>query len=165
MIVLLKFMLTLILSTWFSLFHPYFVSLTEMQHNEKAKRLEVSCRIFSNDLEATLEKNYQTKIDILQPGQKSRIEPLIQDYLQKHLQVLVDGKPVTFRFLGYEIEEDATWCYLEAVKVNHVKKMEVKNDVLFADHPSQINMLHVTVKGRRQSTKLDNPESRASFRF
>jgi hypothetical protein len=158
-------MLTLIIIFWFHLFHPFFVSLTEVQHNEKAKRLEVSCKVFSNDLEAALEKNYRTQIDILKPGDQARIEPLIRDYLQKHFQVLVDGKPVSFQFLGYEIEEDAAWCYLEAGKVNQVTRIEVKNDVLFAEHPTQTNLLHVTVKGRRQSTKLDNPESKASFNF
>jgi hypothetical protein len=158
-------MLTLIILSWLPLFHPFFVSLTEVQHNEKAHRLEVSCKVFSNDLEATLEKNYHTQIDILKPGDRARIEPLIRDYLQKHFQVLVDGKPVSFQFLGYEIEEDAAWCYLEAGKVNQVKRIDVKNDVLFAEHPSQTNLLHVTVKGRRQSTKLDNPESKASFSF
>ena len=157
-------MLTLIIF-WFHLFHPFFVSLTEVQHNEKAKRLEVSCKVFSNDLEAALEKNYRTQIDILKPGDRARIEPLIRDYLQKHFQVLVDGKPVSFQFLGYEIEEDAAWCYLEAGKINQVTRIEVKNDVLFAEHPTQTNLLHVTVKGRRQSTKLDNPESKASFSF
>ena len=158
-------MLTLIIIFWFHLFHPFFVSLTEVQHNEKAKRLEVSCKVFSNDLEAALEKNYRTQIDILKPGDRARIEPLIRDYLQKHFQVLVDSKPVSFQFLGYEIEEDAAWCYLEASKVNQVTRIEVKNDVLFAEHPTQTNLLHVTVKGRRQSTKLDNPESKASFNF
>lgn len=158
-------MLTLIFLTWLRLFHPFYVSLTELQHNEKAKRLEVSCKVFSNDLEAMLEKNYQARIDLLKSQDRARIEPLLQDYLQQHLQVQVDGKPVAFRFLGYEIEEDATWCFLEAVKVGPVKRLEIKNDILFAEHPSQINMVHVTVKGRRQSTKLDNPQSQASFRF
>jgi hypothetical protein len=158
-------MLTFIFLTWLHFVHPFYVSMTEVQHNEKAKRLEVSCKLYANDLEAALEKNYQTKIDILKPQDRARIEPLIQDYLGKHFQVMVDGKPVTFRFLGYEIEEDATWCYLEAARVNQVKRLEVKNDLLFAEHPTQINMLHVTVKGRRQSTKLDNPQSQAAFRF
>ncbi|MGV3640317.1 MAG: DUF6702 family protein [Adhaeribacter sp.] len=158
-------MLTMIFLTWLRLFHPFYVSMTEVQHNEKAKRLEVSCKVFSNDLEAMLEKKYQTSIDILQARDKARIEPLLQDYLKQHLRVQVDGKPVAFRFLGYEIEEDATWCFLEAVKVNQVKRLEIKNDILFAEHPTQTNMLHVTVKGRRQSTKLDNPQSQASFRF
>lgn len=158
-------MLTLIFISWLHLLHPFYVSMTEVQHNDKARRLEVSCKLYTNDLEATLEKNYRTQIDILQPQDRSRIEPLLQDYLQKHFQVQVDGKPLTFRFLGYEIEEDATWCYLEAVKVNQVRRLEVKNDLLFADYPTQINMLHVTVKGRRQSTKLGNPQSLATFRF
>lgn len=158
-------MFSLLIFTWLHLFHPFYVSLTELEHNEKAKRLEISCKVFSNDLEAVLEKNYHTRIDILKAGDKVRIEPLIRDYLQQHFKVVIDGKPVSLRFLGYEIEEDAAWCYLEAEKINQVNLLEIKNDVLFAEHPTQTNMLHVLVKGKRQSTKLDNPKSKAAFRF
>jgi len=148
-----------------SLFHPFFVSVTEIKHNEKAKNLEISCKLFFNDFENALEKKYKKQLDILQPSEEKIITPLMQDYLIKHLQVTVNGRPAPLHLIGYEIEEDAVWCYLEASKINQVKKIEVRNDVLFDEHDSQTNMLHLTVKGKRQSTKLDNPTSTATFTF
>lgn len=158
-------MLNLFLYLTFYLFHPFFVSVTEITHNEKAKTLQVSCKIFFDDFETALEKKYKIKVDILKTADRERTNPLIEDYLAKHLQISVNGKLVSMRYLGYNIEEDAAWCFLEVPKVSQVKRMDIKNDILFEDHAAQINMLHITVKGKRQSTKLDNPESQASFNW
>ncbi len=141
------------------LVHPFYVSVTEVTHNSKTKRLEISCKIFFNDLEAALEKQGKTQLDILKPEQRDRIDLLLNDYLQQHLQLRINGKPVALKYLGYEIEQEAAWCYLEVLPVNRVKQIEIKNDILFSEHASQTNMLHLTVNGARKSTKLDNPES------
>ena len=34
-----------------STYHPIFVSVTEIEHNAKDKTLEISCKIFTDDLE------------------------------------------------------------------------------------------------------------------
>jgi hypothetical protein len=148
-----------------SLLHPFYVSVTEVRHNEKSRVLEVSTRIFYDDLEEALAASSRTKVDILKPTDREEINRLLGAYLQQHLQVSVDGKPVTLRFLGYEIDNDAAWCYLEGPEVRQVKQLDIRNEVLFAERRSQTNMLHVIVGGKRKSTKLDNPVSKASFSF
>lgn len=148
-----------------SLLHPFFVSVTEVRHNEKSRALEVSTRIFYDDLEEALATTSGSKVDILQPTNREKVNRLLSDYLQQHLQVSVDGKPVSLRFLGYEIDNDAAWCYLEGPEVRQVKRLDIRNEVLFAERRSQTNMLHVIVGGKRKSTKLDNPVSKASFSF
>lgn len=153
-------MLQILLITLLSLLHPFYVSVTEVNHNNKTNSLEISTKIFFNDLEAALEKEHKTQLDILKPGERGRLDPLINEYLQKHLQLLVNGKPVKLKYLGFEIEQEAAWCYLEVLQVNQVKQIHIRNDVLFAEHDTQANMIHITVKGKRQSTKLENPESK-----
>jgi hypothetical protein len=161
-------MLQIILSCLLSLgsvLHPFFVSVTEIRQNEKTKTLEISCRIFYDDLEKTLEKNNQVKIDILKPADRAQVDALINDYLQKQFQVKVDTKPVNWKYLGYEIEEDAAWCYLEAPLNIPPKQVEIRDAILFDAHPEQQNMVHVTINKKRQSTKLDNPNDRYTFKF
>jgi hypothetical protein len=46
-----------------------------------------------------------------------------------------------------------------------VKKIDIHDDLLNAQHAEQINMLHVTVGGQRKSTKLDAPDADTSFSF
>lgn len=45
--------------------HPFYVSVTEVAHNPKTKNLEISCKIFFNDLETALEKQSNSQLDIL----------------------------------------------------------------------------------------------------
>jgi hypothetical protein len=158
-------MLQLLLISWLSLFHPFFVSVTEINHNAKNQSLEISCRIFYDDLERTIEKQYHTKIDILHPADKAKVGQLINDYIKKHLIIKADGKIVALNFIGYEVQEDAAWSYFEVKGISKPKKFEVHDDLLYSEHPEQINMMHITVAGERKSTKLDNPDSDALVVF
>ncbi|SCB81125.1 hypothetical protein GA0116948_101374 [Chitinophaga costaii] len=150
---------------WFSLFHPFFVSVTEIKHDAAKKELQVSCRIFYDDLENALKTHYKTPVDILHPANRKSVDALVADYLGKHLLISVDGKTVVVKYLGYQIEEEAAWCYLVAEAVPAAKQVQVKDDILYNEHAEQINMIHVIVGGERKSTKLDNPAAAASFSF
>ncbi len=146
-------------------FHPFYVSVTDVHYNEKSKTIEVSSKIFFDDLEKILIKDYQTKIDILKPKDKNEVNRLIAQYLKKHLQLKINNKLYAMKYLGYEIQEDAAWCYLEIPKMPKVSTIEVFNDVLFKMHPQQVNMLNVSNAIKKQSAKLDNPEDLAKFNF
>ncbi|MDN3584074.1 DUF6702 family protein [Mucilaginibacter flavus] len=158
-------MLQLLLISWFSIFHPFYVSVTEITHNAKTQSLEVSSRIFYDDLERTLEKQYHTPVDIVHPKDKTKLNQMVSDYIKKHLVIKADGKLLSLSYVGYEVQEDAAWAYFEVKGISKVKKVEVHNDILFDEHKEQINMLHVTVAGERKSTKLDNPDADAGFEF
>jgi hypothetical protein len=158
-------MLQIIFISILSALHPFYVSMTEIKHNAKDKRIEVSCRIFFDDLEHTLEKKYNVQIDILKPADRKKVDLIIADYIKKHLNIKTDGKVLTLTYLGYQIEEDACWCYFEVSNIPKVSRMEVFNDLLFAEHSSQINMLQATINGKEKTTKLDNPQSTAVFTF
>jgi len=145
--------------------HPFYISVTEVNHNAKTKTVEISAKIFFDDLEHQIEKDNYTSFDIINPKDKAKVNTLIAAYLKKHLQIKLNGKSVPMNYLGYEIQEDAAWCYLEIPKINKVSQITVFNDVLFELRSEQINMLNVTVAGKRQSTKLDVSDFNASFSF
>ncbi|NSL90471.1 DUF6702 family protein [Chitinophaga solisilvae] len=153
------------ITLWMAALHPFYVSVTEVTHNAAKRELEVSCRIFTDDLENTLKAQYKTTFDITRPANRAQVEGFIADYLSKHLQLTLDGKPVALHFLGYKIEEDAVWSFLEAEHIAAPRQVAVKNDLLYTQHPSQINMMHIIVGGVRKSVKLDNPKSDALLHF
>ncbi len=146
-------------------FHPFFVSVTEIQHNKKEKTIDISCKIFTDDFEKTLRQNYKTHVDLINPSDKIMMDKLITDYVRKHLQITADTKPLQLQFAGYEKDEEATWCYFQVNNVSSIKNIEVTDNLLFEYKKEQINILHVIVNGKRKSTKLDNPESKISFIF
>jgi hypothetical protein len=147
------------------LVHPYYVSVTELNYNEKDHSLEITAKIFTDDLEKTLEQNYHTKSDLINPKDKSATEKVVSAYLNKNLKILVNGKSVEIKLLGYEIEEDAVWCYLEARAPSVPTQIKIHNSILYDFREDQLNIIHVTVNGERKSHKLQNPESELNFSF
>src|SRR3954452_23162263 len=120
------------LVTWLILvlLHPFYISMTDINYNDKSKSLEVSVRIFTDDFEKTLRKNCNCKVDLLTKGDKKSMEALVNAYITKHLQVRLDGKPADLEFAGYNQEEESTWNYFQVKNVTQVKKIEIKNTLL-----------------------------------
>lgn len=146
-------------------FHPLYVSVTEIHHNAKDKALEISCKIFVDDMEETLKKNYKTKVDLSSQQHHEQNDKLIADYISRHLVFVADGKPQKLSYVGYEKDSEAVYCYFEVPNLPAVKKLDVTNSILQDFNTSQINIMHVYVNGSRKSYKLDYPNSQASFAF
>lgn len=148
-----------------NLLHPLYITVTEINHNAKDKVLEVSCKIFTNDLETVLEKATKAKVDLSSAKDKAANDKFIDEYIEKHLRLKVDGKPVMLHFVGSEKESDGTWTYFQVNEVPAVKKLDVANDLLYDAFSQQINIMHVTVGGQRKSMRLDYPDANSSFQF
>lgn len=146
-------------------YHPIYVSVTEIEYNAGDKNLEISCKIFTDDFETVLRQTYKTHVDLLQPKDKAAMNKQVSDYIQKHLLIRADGKPVPLQFLGYEQDEDGITSYFQHNPLASVKKLEVTDNILFEYKKEQINIIHVLVDGKQKSTKLLNPEARAVFEF
>ncbi|SEL80029.1 DUF6702 family protein [Parapedobacter koreensis] len=156
-------MLSLIFSVFLGLFHPFYVSITAVDFNEKTHAMEISCRIFHDDLEDALKAAYSAHVDLISPADRPMIDSLLADYLGKQFKLAVDGELKTLHYLGYEIEDDVAWCYLEVSNVDKVQRLVIDSRILFDQFPKQSNILHVTAYGKRKSTKLDNPTRKATF--
>lgn len=145
--------------------HPFYVTVTEINYNAKDKTLEISCKMFLDDFEKTLSALSKASVDLTNIKDKAKVDKLVSDYIATHLQLKVDGKPVSLQYVGFEKESEAAWCYLQVNNVTSVKKIEIRNTLLFEKFDSQISIMHVTVNGTRKSTRLNKPDAVAKFEF
>ena len=145
--------------------HPIFMSVTEIEHNAKDKTLEISCKIFTDDFEKALRDTYKTTVDLINPKDKAAMNKLVSDYVQKHLSLSVDGKKVTLQFIGYEQQEEGILSYYQVNNIAAVKKIDITDNILYEYKKEQMGIIHMTVDGNRKSTKLNNPDEKASFEF
>jgi hypothetical protein len=146
-------------------YHPIYVSVTEIEHNAKEKTLEISCKIFTEDLEQTLRNIYQKKVDLINPTDRPGMDRLINDYVQKHLKINIDGKSVQFKYLGFELIEEAIYSYYEVPAINSIKRVDISNNILYEYSKEQMGLMHVIVNGDRKSTKLLYPDAQATINF
>ncbi len=145
--------------------HPFYISVTEINHNAADKSLEISCKIFTDDLESAIKKSIGATVDLSNGAQQERAGALVSQYVQQHLHMIANGKPVPIKFIGYEKEAESVYCYFEATGVAALKKLEISNSLLQDFTQEQINIMHITAGGRRQSTKLNFPAKEARFQF
>ena len=138
--------------------HPLHLSVTEINHNAADATLEISCKIFTDDFERVLRKNFPNKsIDLLNPADRTAMNQLVNEYIRKRLSIKADGRAVTFTCIGFEQEEDATFSYFQVDNITTVKKIELSNSILHDLFTDQANINHVIVGGKRKSSKLDQP--------
>ncbi|MDM1047599.1 DUF6702 family protein [Sphingobacterium hotanense] len=145
--------------------HPFYVSISTVDFNSKNKRIEISCRIFYDDLEVALKNQLKQKIDVINPKNKTVADSAISKYIQDNFNLKVNGQFKKLKFVGYEVEEDVAWCYFETPQTSPVSTIIITNQLLYQDFKSQSNILHVTVDGKRQSTKMDNPKKSVVIDF
>ncbi len=148
-----------------SLIHPFFVSVIEVNHNAKEATVEVSVRIFSTDLEKTLQKYTSAKLDILKPADNAFLDKQISTYIGNTLHFKINGQPVTLNYIGHEIQQESVWSYFEVPKIADMKKLEVDCSLLYDFEKSQSNIFHVKSRNQDKSFKLDYPKTGTVFDF
>lgn len=144
-------------------FHPFHVSVTEIEHNASDKSLEISCKIFTDDFETALTDLYKTKVDLINPPKKAAMDSLVKRYLLSHLSLRVNGRPVTMTYVGFENEKEAAYSYFEVDNVSSMSKLDITNSIMYEKFDDQVNIMHVKLNGERKSTKLDYPSKETSF--
>ncbi len=130
--------------------HDFHTSLTEMQVNAKEKTLEVTLRVFTDDLEKALTR--------AAPGQKIRLavndknDEGIDRYVKQHFILTnAKGERKPYRYLGKEFESDATWLYLEIPFAEPLTGAKLQNDVLCDLFNDQTNLVNLLGAGERKS--------------
>lgn len=146
--------------SFFLFLHPIHLSVSEINYSEKDKALQITSRIFLDDLELSIQNELDEKdLDLLEPGQGRTTEQLINEYVIKRLTIKLDGKLQKLNFLGFEREDPAVICYIEIEGVKKFKTIEIKNEVIMETHNDQSNLVHVTYKGPVKSLRLMRDKS------
>ena len=123
--------------------HKFYVSHLNMNYDEQSKTFQLSFSIFINDLEMTLEKQSGKKINLDEITDAN--EKLVFDYVNKHFFAKVDGNSLNLNSIGYELEEDLVWVYIESVQTEIPKSIEIANNILFELFSEQKNMVKIKI--------------------
>lgn len=146
--------------------HPLHVSTTELSLNTKTKSVEISTRLFTDDFESILQKNFKQKIDLSNPRVKNDMEVLVKKYLLDHLNMQINSKTATLNFVGFEIDQEATYVYFEVEKISNIKSISINNSILYDQFDDQMSIIHVVnEKGQRKSGRILFPEKKFEAKF
>ena len=158
-------LILLLASGFYSKKHPFYISVTDIKHDSKTHNLNVSIKLFTNDIENALKKTTSKSIDLLNPKSKPEMEIELFNYIKQRFSVTINLKPTKLNFIGYEKEEDAIWIYLEIKKVIQPKTLKINTRLLYDFLPLQTNIVHVEINGIKKSSKVTNPDNIIEFKF
>ncbi len=145
-------------------FHPFYLGVTHFKLNSKTHTLETSIKLFTNDLETALKKLNDSKtVDLINGSNKEEINKLISKYIQQHLNIKLNGKLAAFDYVGFEIEKDVTWIYIEYKKVKSIKILDIENSLLYDSFDKQTNIIRLETAAGEQNSKLSFPEKNTKF--
>lgn len=126
--------------------HKFYMSLTVVDHNATDRALEVTLRLFADDLELAIARRGPA----LKHGQPG-FDAAVLAYVREGLQIRrADGTPLTLAWVGLENKVDVTWVYVEATGVPSTAGLTVRNAVFMELFPDQVNLVHAQdARGRR----------------
>jgi hypothetical protein len=148
-----------------TLLHPFYVSKIELNHNTKDKTIEVSVRVFTDDMELTLQKFGNTSVNLNSPKNIEVVDKLINKYISEHLKITIDNKATTLNYLGFEINKESVWMYFEIPHIDKLNTIGINCKILYDYKKEQINIFQVKANGNDKSYKLENPRSFVNFKL
>lgn len=149
------FIIMLLVSLTSMTIHKFYVSVNQIDFVPKKKALEITSRIFVDDLDLALEKKFKKKIYLATPKEVSDSKELFQKYFGEKLSIKVNGQEKQVRFLGKELEENVLICYFTISDVEKVTSLEIK-DVVLMELYDQQHIFHTNVSGEKRSLLLTN---------
>ncbi|NJB36016.1 DUF6702 family protein [Croceivirga sp. JEA036] len=160
-------LLVLVALIGMSFAHKFYVSVTNINHSEKDNALQITTRIFIDDLENVLKERYGIKGELA----TQKENPLVEEYLEKYLRtkflIDIDGHQVTYKYLGKKYDADVAICYIEVTDVNldsHTS-LTVTNEILTDLFDDQKNLVHVKWKDQKKSFVLIKSDTKGMLKL
>ena len=140
----------------FTVAHKFYLSVTTVDYSEKDRALQISSRVFIDDMDKLLQERYGLKANLATKDEASKANDFIEKYFRAKLAISVNGKEVPYDFLGKKYDNDLMICFLEipGVDLNKLSSVAVQNEVLMDYFEEQKNVVHIRIKGEKKSFVL-----------
>jgi len=145
--------------------HKFYMAVYQINYAPEKKMLQITSRIFIDDLNTTLEKKYNKKFYL--GTEKETAEELIfvKEYLANHFSIKVNNQSKPMNFLSKEVEDDVLICYWNIKGISKINSLEIYNTILTDWFPEQKNLVHIAVLGVKNSFLFTNSTSTEVLKY
>jgi len=131
--------------------HKFYVAVYQVNYAPEKKMLQITSRIFVDDLSKAIEKKYNKKNYLGTEKESSEDIVLLKKYLAENLLFKINGQAKPFNFLSKELEGDVLICYCSIKEVPKIKSIETYNSILSEWNSEQQNIMHFIVFSEKRS--------------
>ncbi len=145
--------------------HKFYVSVTEVEFVKEKKSVQIISRIFVDDLEKAFRERYDENITLVAKNESKDVQLYMERYLKDKIEIKINGKPVNFKFIGKEYDNDIVFCYLEITGIEMIKSFEISNQLLFDTFGEQQNIVKLKINGQNKSIILISQNDKGLLNF
>lgn len=136
--------------------HKFYVSVTNVGYSEKDDALQITSRLFIDDLEAVLMARYDLEAKLATEDESESSDEYLEKYLRKKFKVEINGGGKSYELIGRKYDNDVCIFYIEVPNINFptVKSIQIQNEMLTDLFDEQQNLVHFKIKGKKKSFVL-----------
>ncbi|MGO4770652.1 DUF6702 family protein [Flavobacterium sp. W22_SRS_FK3] len=147
-------------------FHKFYMGVFQVNYAAEKKMIQITSRIFVDDLNKGIEKKYNKKTFIGTDKETPADIDLLKKYLSENFTIKVNGQLKPISFLSKELEaDDVLVCYSRITAIEKFKILEISNTVLVDWHVEQQNITHVTAFGTKKSVLFTDSSRKEVLKY
>jgi hypothetical protein len=131
--------------------HKFYMAIFQVNYAPEKKMIQITSRIFIDDLNLALEKKYGKKTNL--GLEKETVEDLnlLKKYFNENLIIKVNGQSKPVVFMSKDVEGDVLISYCRVTEVAKLQTAEINNTLLTHWNSEQQNILHFNAFGEKKS--------------
>ena len=140
----------------FATVHKFYISVTNVKYSQKDKALQITCRVFTDDMNTVLLERYGIETALGAEEESPEGQEYLKKYVQSKFNISINGKPVAYTILGKKYDTDVIIMFLEVPNVDlpNITNIGIDNKILTDLFDEQQNVLHFNIAGKKKSFVL-----------
>jgi hypothetical protein len=145
--------------------HKFYMAIFQVNYAPEKKMLQITSRIFVDDLNLALEKKYGKKAFLGTEKESSEDQLILKKYFTEQLIFKVNGQVKPVLFLSKEQEGDLLICYCRVTDISKLHSAEITNTLLTHWNSEQQNILHFTAFGEKKTVLFTSSNKTEVLKF
>ena len=123
--------------------HEYYVSITEVIYVSEKQQLQLTTRVFTDDMEAYFNSQTNENIQLSPDHNPILIDALVERFFQNNFKVFFDNNKVEISYLGRQYQEDQMLIFAEVTELSPLTSYKIQNTILIPFRTKQQNIVRV----------------------
>ncbi len=145
--------------------HKFYVSIYQVNYVPQKKMLQITSRIFIDDLNNALEQRFKKKTHVGESNETPEDVALLKTYLTEHFSIVVNNQKKSINYLSKELEGNVVICYFNCKDIAKISAIEIRNSALIEWNNEQQNIIQTTIYDKKQSLLLKEGELSGVLKF
>lgn len=149
--------------------HPLKMSYTAVKYEPEERHLEVSFRVFQDDVEAAFLRNYGYRCNIVQQADDPELLSYLEGYFDQVFDLWAGREEICLDYLRMQPEQQmGLVLYFKSAPLTtqQLNVLQIYNAILVTTFPQQVNMFFLGLDDdRRYTTQMDVEVQQVSINF